>query len=202
MFFNKITTKLYNLFDAYILYFYKRVIFKINKVEYDGFPVIWGIPSIQSRGRISIGKEVIITSRLTMNPTGGNNKTRIFTAPNSTLIIGDRVQMSNITFHVKLNVQIDSDVMLGGGVQIFDSDFHSLDYTTRISGNDDKFIKKKVHIKRGVFIGANAIILKGVTIGEKSIVAAGSIVTKSIPNNEIWGGNPAKKIRDVVTTAS
>lgn len=54
-----------------------------------------------------------------------------------------------------------------------------------------------VVIKDGVFIGAHCIILKGVTIGEKSIIGAGSVVTKSIPDGEIWAGNPAKFIRRI-----
>lgn len=52
-------------------------------------------------------------------------------------------------------------------------------------------------IEDNVFIGARCIILKGVTIGENSIVGAGSVVTKSIPANEIWAGNPAKFIRKI-----
>ena len=48
-----------------------------------------------------------------------------------------------------------------------------------------------------MFIGANSIILKGVTIGERSIIGAGSVVTKNIPDDEIWAGNPAKFIRKI-----
>ena len=54
-----------------------------------------------------------------------------------------------------------------------------------------------VKIKNNVFIGAKYIILKGVTIGENSVVGAGSVVTKSIPANQIWAGNPAKFIRNL-----
>jgi len=43
-------------------------------------------------------------------------------------------------------------------------------------------------IDKGAFIGAGVMILKGVHIGEKSVVAAGSVVTKDIPPNELWGG--------------
>ncbi len=52
--------------------------------------------------------------------------------------------------------------------------------------------------RRCCFIGINAIILyKCKLVGEYSIVAAGSVVTKSIPDHEIWAGNPAKKIGEV-----
>jgi acetyltransferase-like isoleucine patch superfamily enzyme len=53
--------------------------------------------------------------------------------------------------------------------------------------NKWKIKSAPVIIDKGVFIGTGCTILKGVHIGEKSVVAAGSIVTKSIPKNELWG---------------
>lgn len=50
----------------------------------------------------------------------------------------------------------------------------------------------KTIIKDNVTIGANSTILPGITIGKNSIVGAGSVVTKNIPANQIWLGNPAK----------
>jgi acetyltransferase-like isoleucine patch superfamily enzyme len=52
----------------------------------------------------------------------------------------------------------------------------------------------RIRIGDNCFIGAHSMILPGVTIGNNSIVAAGSIVTKSIPTGEVWGGVPAKYI--------
>ncbi len=52
----------------------------------------------------------------------------------------------------------------------------------------------KVKIKDNSFIGARAIIMPGVTIGENAIIAAGSVVTKSVDENTVVGGNPAKFI--------
>lgn len=54
-----------------------------------------------------------------------------------------------------------------------------------------------IHIKRNAWIGASATILQGVTIGENSIVAAGSVVTKDVPDNTIVGGTPARIIRSI-----
>ena len=52
-----------------------------------------------------------------------------------------------------------------------------------------------MHIGSDCWIGVGSTILKGVNIGDGSVIAAGSIVTKSIPSFEIWGGNPAKFIK-------
>lgn len=52
----------------------------------------------------------------------------------------------------------------------------------------------KITIKDNVYIGSGAQIMPGVTIGEGSLISAGAIVTHSVPNNQVWGGNPAKFI--------
>lgn len=53
----------------------------------------------------------------------------------------------------------------------------------------------EVKICKDAFIGAHSIICNSVTIGANSIVGAGSVVTKNIPDNEIWAGNPARYIK-------
>jgi acetyltransferase-like isoleucine patch superfamily enzyme len=57
--------------------------------------------------------------------------------------------------------------------------------------------KAPVVIKDNAFKGAYSIVLKGVIIGENSIIGAGLVVTKSVPNNQIWAGSPAKFIREI-----
>lgn len=79
-------------------------------------------------------------------------------------------------------------------MKIYDTDFHPLYPEQRIgTGNHGK--AQPVLLKENVFIGAHTIILKGVTVGRNSVVGAGSVVTKSIPDNEIWGGAPARYIK-------
>ena len=58
-------------------------------------------------------------------------------------------------------------------------------------------IPKPIHIKKNAWIGANATILQGVTIGKNSVVAAGSVVSKDVPDNVIVGGTPAKIIKEI-----
>ena len=59
----------------------------------------------------------------------------------------------------------------------------------------NRFDVRTFKIKDDVFIGAYSFVLKGVTIGNNSIIGACSVVTKNVPDNEIWAGNPAKFIR-------
>ncbi len=58
-------------------------------------------------------------------------------------------------------------------------------------------IPKPIHIKKNAWIGANATILQGVTIGENAVVAAGSVVSKDVPDNVVVGGTPAKIIKEI-----
>ena len=58
-------------------------------------------------------------------------------------------------------------------------------------------VPRSIHIKKNAWIGANATILQGVTIGENSVVAAGSVVSKDVPDNVVVGGTPAKIIKKI-----
>lgn len=58
------------------------------------------------------------------------------------------------------------------------------------------FRKGEVHIENDVFIGVNVCICNSVTIGEGAIIGAGSVVTKDIPANQVWAGNPARYIKN------
>lgn len=54
-----------------------------------------------------------------------------------------------------------------------------------------------VHVKRNATLFVNSVVLPGVTIGENAVVAAGAVVTKDVPDFEVWAGVPAKKVGDV-----
>jgi acetyltransferase-like isoleucine patch superfamily enzyme len=115
------------------------------------------------------------------------------------LSIGKNVGISSTGIVCHHKITIGDNVRIGGNTVIYDTDFHSLNKTHRLNGKLDKehTKTKPIIIKNNVFIGAHSTILKGVEIGENSIVGACSVVVKNIPDNEIWAGNPAKKIRTI-----
>lgn len=86
------------------------------------------------------------------------------------------------------NIIIDDNVTITSGVRILT---HYLD-----PGQPGRMFRiGEVRIRKDAFIGAAAIICNAVTIGEGAIVGAGSVVTKSVPDYEVWAGNPARFIK-------
>lgn len=149
------------------------------------------------RGNISFGNNVRINSGCRYNPIGGQEKAIFFAKGNGKIQIGNNVGISNSAIVSQESIVIEDDVLIGGSCKIYDTDFHSLDFEKRIMSDDPDIKTKPVLIKKGAFIGAHSIILKGVTIGEKAVIGAGSVVTKSVPDGEIWAGNPAKFINKI-----
>jgi acetyltransferase-like isoleucine patch superfamily enzyme len=83
-----------------------------------------------------------------------------------------------------------------------DSNFHALDYNARRINHGVAMAKSSpIYIGNDVFIGAKTIICKGVNIGDRAIIAAGSVVVKSVPDDEVWGGNPAMFIRKIANNS-
>lgn len=111
--------------------------------------------------------------------------------------IGNNVGISNAALVCRSGITIKDWVKIGGNVKIYDNDFHSIDYLRRREAVDESIQAEPVVIEEDAFIGAHSIILKGVTIGKRSIIAAGSVVTKRVPDDELWGGVPAKFIKKI-----
>ncbi|MCH7396781.1 sugar O-acetyltransferase [Belliella sp. DSM 107340] len=88
-------------------------------------------------------------------------------------------------------ITIDECVLLAPNVSLL-SESHPIDPENRHA-----LIPKAIHIKKNAWIGAGATILQGVTVGENSVVAAGSVVSKDVPDNVIVGGTPAKIIKGI-----
>ena len=99
------------------------------------------------------------------------------------------------------NVTVKSGVQLWDGITVEDDVFigPNATFTNDLyprSKNPNWKLSKTI-IKKGASIGANATILCGITIGEKAMIGAGSVVTKNVPDGELWLGNPAKFVRKI-----
>lgn len=189
------------IYKRIYLYFCRKVteyLFFVNRVSYKSFNTC-GIPllEINQNGKIELGENVIFINNALFSTLGRPNKCKISVYENAKLCIGSNVGISNATLVATQLITIGNNVMIGGGVTIVDSDFHSIDFHHWFTDNDLLYMARKpVIIGDNVFIGMNTLILKGVTIGSNSIIAAGSVVNSNVPDYQIWGGNPAKFIRN------
>jgi acetyltransferase-like isoleucine patch superfamily enzyme len=197
----------------FLIYYYAGRLIQRSGVLIDNleFRIMLANPRIQAgygikvvgRPTLKVGKKgkLVIGNRLKMNDGRKNNfigrddRCLLRVMEGATLIIGNNVGMSSCAIVAGKKVVLGDNVRIGGGVVIYDTDFHSLQPDERLSEYDPGIKKRDVIIEDNVFIGSHSIILKGVHIGCNAVVGAGSVVTKSIPPNEIWAGNPAKFIK-------
>jgi UDP-2-acetamido-3-amino-2,3-dideoxy-glucuronate N-acetyltransferase len=100
-------------------------------------------------------------------------------------VIGDRVTVKSGVF-LWDGLVVEDDVFLGPNATF----------------TNDRFPRSRVSvdyplttIRRGASIGAGAVILPGIAIGQKAMIGAGAVVTKSVPDGEIWAGNPARALK-------
>lgn len=125
---------------------------------------------------------------------------------NGFLYLGNHVKLQrNITIHCVNNIEIGDYTAIAPNVVITDNDSHPINPDFRKfmrvtpHGSDARSWihagQAPVKIGQNCWIGQNARIQKGVTIGDNSIIAANSVVTKSVPSNCIAAGNPAKIVK-------
>lgn len=128
---------------------------------------------------------------------------------------------SNFQMYCKDRIRIGDHAVISWNVFIQDYDGHSTEPNERLKELEHiqesffpnfskrkksditqryvpKYVTRPINIGNNVWIGANAIIIKGVTISDNAIIAAGSIVTKDVPANCIVAGNPAVVVKKVV----
>lgn len=106
--------------------------------------------------------------------------------------IGDNVFINfNCTILDAAPVVIGNDVLFGPNVHLY-SATHPTDPAVRAEGLE---YAKPINIQDNVWIGGSSVICPGVTVGSKSVIGAGSVVTKDIPPDVVAAGNPCKVIR-------
>lgn len=147
-------------------------------------------------GKVRVGDNLYFSSGDAVNPIGSNLQGAIYVESGASLTIGNDVGMSSTRMWIHDSVTIGDNVKVGACVLITDTDAHPLDYLARRTSNDGTK-SAPIVIEDDVWVGAHSIILKGVTIGARSIIGAGSVVTKNIPADCVAAGNPCKVIKSI-----
>ena len=152
--------------------------------------------------RVKIGRNFKVAGRLTIYGPGqviigddvqcGMHATPCALDRDAILRIGNRVLLNGTRIGCVREIVIEDDCILAD-CRLTDSDFHSVDPAHR---NDSDYIKTApIHIGRNSWVTMNCIILKGVRIGENVTITPASVVIGDVPDNCIYGGNPAELIR-------
>jgi maltose O-acetyltransferase len=110
--------------------------------------------------------------------------------------IGDNTSIAPYTtIYATFGVKIGKNCLISSNCGISSYNHIQDSLNRRANESEDFRFSKPVSIGDNVWIGMNSCILPGVSIGDNSIVGSGSVVTKNIPSNEIWVGNPARFIK-------
>ena len=140
--------------------------------------------------RIIIGSRCRFNSSPSSNLIGVNRPCIISTlAENAEIKIGSNCGFSGTVVGCATKIVFGNNVRCGANTLITDTDWHTDDPRT---GSDAPVI-----IGKNVWLGLNVTVLKGVTIGKNTIVAVGSVVTRSLPPNVVAGGVPAKVLKTI-----
>lgn len=197
----RVCSVVYSWLSERFIQYYTIGLCKVRGVHFDPYRTyFYGMPSldIAKESNVKIGSNFICRSSSKGGAIDNHSGSIICVKPKATLDIGANTGISNTSIYCKSGIKIGDYVNIGAGTLIMDTDSHSLNWHDRHNGAGiNEAITKPIVIEDYVFIGANSIILKGVTIGKYSVVGAGSVVSHSIPEGELWAGNPARKIRTI-----
>lgn len=189
---------------------YNRMLFWMNDVRMGKDMLVYNKIYLKKNfvAKITIGDNFEFSSGEAINPLCRNIRGCLWAPfPNSEIVIGNNVGVSSACIWAKEQIRIGNNVNIGGDCIIMDTDAHNLDYRIRASNeqNSDGYgidvitaTSAPIVIGDDVLIGTRCIVLKGVTIGARSVIGAGSVVTKSVPEDCIAVGNPARVIKQLI----
>ena len=158
---------------------------------------IFGRPILQRhRGsQINLGDGLSLRSWPRSNPLAPTAPVVLSTRrADAELTIGDDCGFTGTTLVAADRVVIGDRVLVGGNASIVDFDFHPLTPEARAE-NINAGTAAPIVIEDDVFVGVDALILKGVTVGEGAVVGAGSVVTQDVSPRTVVAGNPATVVR-------
>lgn len=197
MLISKIKNKTNQIKNNFIFNFFIK---KKEGLETKGKIFLRKLPYIEIRN----GGKIIIENNVTLNSDNKGYHGNMYRAtkimvdkPGATVTIGENTRIHGSCIHAYEEIRVGRNCLIAANCQIFDGNGHDI-----CEGHPQDRIKTQggaspILIGDNVWIGMGCIILPGVNIGTGSVIGAGSIVTKDIPENVIAGGNPAKIIREL-----
>lgn len=156
--------------------------------------VNWRGLTLYRNSKLSIGDGSIIERSIVSERDGAE------------IVIGSNTFMGGSVIACATRIEVGDDVLIAWGCNILDHNSHAIAWGKRQAdvrdwrqGKKDwkDVITKPVKIGNKSWLGFNVAVLKGVEIGEGAVVAAASVVTKSVPAWTVVAGNPAKVIREI-----
>ncbi len=155
-------------------------------VRFFGSPILQPHPT----ANITIGDYCTFRSAEWSNSIGLNRRCFIAAGRDAKITIGDHCGFSGTVIAAFDSITIGDRVLCGGNCTIVDTDRHPIDPVAR--AKNEKSETSPIVIEDDVFLGMNVVVLKGCTIGRGTVVAANSVVTRSLPKGVIAGGMPAR----------
>jgi acetyltransferase-like isoleucine patch superfamily enzyme len=158
--------------------------------KFYGLPLLRRLP----QSRIRIGPNCQFRSSAWSNLVGINRPCVVSTLRHAAwLEIGRECGFSGTVIGCASRISIGDRVMCGANTTITDTDWHAMNWRDRYTNVPGKY--GPVTIGDDVWLGMNVVVLKGVEIGRRTVVGAGSIVSRSLPEGVIAAGQPAVVIR-------
>ena len=147
---------------------------------------------------VVLGKNVILNDFINLYGCKIDDNTKVgpFVEVQKNVFIGKRCKIQSHTFICE-GVTIEDDVFIGHGVMFINDKYPRATSDSGQLQTDDDWEVIPTLVKKGASIGSNATLLCGITVGFGSIVGAGSVVTRDVPDNTIVVGNPARVIRNI-----
>ena len=173
-------------------FFWYEPLFRSQCSRIGGGFMMENLPYIVGTGRIALGERVVFGGQVVF--MFGNR------GPHTPEVsIGDHTFLGHaVSLSSSDSIRVGDHCLIASGVQISDYDGHPVDAARRRAGEvtPPEGIRP-VRIGNDVWIGSNAIVLKGVSIGNRSVVGAGAVVTRDVPPDVVVAGNPARVVKQL-----